>query len=214
MEVKSFEFNPFAENTYILFDETRECVVIDPGCYEKDEQQALISFIQDNQLTVSQVINTHCHIDHVLGNAFVKDYFKVDLLLNRIEEPLLRAVKTYAPNYGFNRYQDSEPDKFIDENDKITFGKQTLDILFVPGHSPGHLAFYHAETKTLIGGDVLFQNSIGRTDLYGGDYDTLIESIHTKLFALPDEVTVYPGHGPTTTIGFEKKTNPFCAITH
>jgi glyoxylase-like metal-dependent hydrolase (beta-lactamase superfamily II) len=214
MKVMSFVFNPFAENTYVLYDETKDCVIIDPGCYEKEEQNMLVKFIEENRLSVKQLINTHCHIDHVLGNAFVKDYFSVELLLHPLEEQMLRAVKTYAPNYGFNKYQDCTPDKLIDENDRIEFGDQSLEILFVPGHSPGHLAFYNEESKALIGGDVLFENSIGRTDLPGGDHDTLIESIHKKLFVLPHNVTVYCGHGPKTSIGFEKRTNPFCAITH
>ena len=213
LQIKSFEFNPFQENTYVLYDDTKECIIVDPGCFDKREEEVLKSFITNNQLTVKKLINTHCHIDHVLGNAFVKHQFKVKLSIHPIEETLLRAVKTYAPNYGFHNYQDSTPDAFIDENNRIEFGNQSLEILFVPGHSPGHIALYDSQTKTLIGGDVLFQNSIGRTDLPGGDFDTLIASIHQKFFTLPEDVTVYCGHGPTTTIGFEKRTNPFCALT-
>jgi|SRR5690606_8476525 hydroxyacylglutathione hydrolase len=212
LQIKHFEFNPFQENTYVLYDETGECVIIDPGCSTKYEEDQLKKFITENQLTVKQVINTHCHIDHVLGNAFVKQTFGVKLLIHPIEEPLLRAVKTYAPNYGFFGYQEAEPDAFITEEDVLHVGKEKLRILFVPGHSPGHLAFYHEPSLSLIGGDVLFYNSIGRTDLPGGDYDTLIASIHQKFFSLPDEVTVYCGHGPVTKIGYEKRTNPFCAI--
>lgn len=213
LQIKSFEFNPFQENTYVLYDETKECVIIDPGCFDKQEEQALVNFITANQLTVTKLINTHCHIDHVLGNAFVKQHFKVKLFIHPVEEALLRAVKTYAPNYGFYQYQESTPDEFMDETNVVVFGNQSLKVLFVPGHSPGHIALYDSLTKSLIGGDVLFQNSIGRTDLPGGDFDTLITSIHEKFFTLPDDVTVYCGHGPTTTIGFEKRTNPFCAIT-
>jgi hydroxyacylglutathione hydrolase len=212
LQIKSFEFNPFQENTYVLYDETNACVIIDPGCFDKREEETLTDFISTNQLAVKQLINTHCHIDHVLGNAFVKQAFGVKLYIHKIEEPLLRAVKTYAPNYGFFQYQESEADGFLDETSIIHVGQQTLQILFVPGHSPGHIALYHPSSKSLIGGDVLFLNSIGRTDLPGGDFDTLIASIHKKLFVLPDEVTVYCGHGPTTTIGYEKRTNPFCAV--
>ncbi|MBX2967461.1 MAG: MBL fold metallo-hydrolase [Cyclobacteriaceae bacterium] len=212
LQIKHFEFNPFQENTYILYDETGECIVFDPGCSTKQEEQHLHTFIIDNKLSVKKLVNTHCHIDHVLGNAFVKRTFGVELFIHPLEEPLLRAVKTYASNYGFPHYEETLPDKFLTENDTLTFGNQNLKILFVPGHSPGHLAFYDEETLSLIGGDVLFYNSIGRTDLPGGDYDTLINSIHQKIFGLPDEVTVYCGHGPVTKIGYEKRTNPFCAI--
>jgi glyoxylase-like metal-dependent hydrolase (beta-lactamase superfamily II) len=212
LQVKKFTFNPFMENTYVLFDETGECVIIDPGCVEKDEESELVEFIESNKLIVKQLINTHCHIDHVLGNAFVKRKFNVPLLIHPIEEAMLRAVKSYASNYGFSQYQESTPDSFLNEGDQVVFGNQKLEILFVPGHSPGHIAFYDAATKIVIGGDVLFENSIGRTDLPGGDYDTLINSIHQKFFTLPDDVTVYCGHGSETSIGFEKRTNPFCAI--
>lgn len=212
LQIKSFEFNPFQENTYVLFDETNECVIVDPGCVEKKEENALKKFIDDNHLTVKQLINTHCHIDHVLGNAFIKHTFKVSLYIHKLEAPLLKAVKTYAPNYGFPQYQDSEADGYIDETKNIQFGNQSLKILFVPGHSPGHIALYDLASKSLIGGDVLFQNSIGRTDLPGGNHNTLIQSIHQNIFTLPDDVTVYCGHGPTTKIGYEKRTNPFCAI--
>ncbi len=212
LKVISFVFNPFQENTYIIYDETNECAIIDPGCYEKEEQQELSDFIDDHSLHVKFLLNTHCHIDHVLGNSFVKDKYKVQLSVNKIEEPYLRAVVTYAPNYGFNKYESSEPDAYLDENDIVNIGNQKLSVIFVPGHSPGHIAFYHEESKSLISGDVLFYNSIGRTDLPGGNHNTLINSIHEKLFTLPDDVIVYPGHGQETTIGFEKKTNPFCAI--
>lgn len=213
LEVKKFVFNPFMENTYVLFDETGECVIIDPGCIEKEEETELTDFIQSKNVSVKKLINTHCHIDHVLGNAFVKRKYNVELFIHPIEEPVLRAVKSYASNYGFSHYQDSTAEHFLNEGDVVTFGNQQLSVLFVPGHSPGHIALYHPLTKTLLGGDVLFENSIGRTDLPGGNFDTLIRSIHTKFFTLPDDVTVYCGHGPETTIGFEKRTNPFCAIT-
>jgi glyoxylase-like metal-dependent hydrolase (beta-lactamase superfamily II) len=130
-----------------------------------------------------------------------------------LDEPVLKAVSAYAPNYGFQQYQDATADKYLEEGDEIVIGRQKFQVLFVPGHSPGHVAFFHAEEKALIGGDVLFKSSVGRTDLPGGDTDTLIRSIRQKLFVLPDDTTVYPGHGPTTTIGEEKVSNPFCAIT-
>lgn len=212
-KLQSFVFNPLQENTYVLYDDTKECVVIDPGCYDADEKNDLSDFIDTNGLTVSMLLNTHCHVDHVLGNAFVKERYKTKLYIHPGEEPTLKAVKVYAPHYGFYQYHETEPDAYLEPGKAITFGRQKLEVLFVPGHSPAHVAFYHPEEKILIGGDVLFYNSIGRTDLPGGDFDTLIRSIHEKLFTLPDEVTVYPGHGPETTIGYEKRTNPFCALT-
>jgi hydroxyacylglutathione hydrolase len=212
LQLQSFVFNPLQGNTYVLFDETKECVIIDPGCYEREEQYDLADFIETNQLKVVKLLNTHGHVDHVLGNAFVKETYKTKLYIHEQDAATLKAVKVYAPHYGFFQYQEAEPDIYLKEGEAVTFGNQSLDVLFVPGHAPGHIAFYHAASKTLIGGDVLFYNSIGRTDLPGGNYDTLIDSIHQKLFTLPDDVTVYPGHGPETTIGYEKKTNPFCAL--
>ena len=213
LQIRSFTFNAFQENTYILFDETKECVIIDPGCYEKDEEYELSQFIEEQDLTVKMLLNTHCHVDHVLGNYFVKEKYKVKLHIHPKDEPVLASVKVYAPVYGMAHYHETTPDVYLEENSTITFGNQSLKVLFVPGHAPGHVAFYSSENKIVIGGDVLFRNSIGRTDLPGGNFDTLINSIHQKLFTLPDDVVVYPGHGPETNIGFEKKTNPFCALT-
>ncbi len=212
ISIQSFVFNPFSENTYIIYDDTREAIVIDPGCYEPHEKKELDSFIKTNHLNVVLLINTHCHIDHVLGNDFVKSTYNVPFLIHKKEENLLRAVKAYAPNYGFTGYKDAIPDKFIDENNEVNWGDSHFEILFLPGHSPGHIGLYNAQQKILISGDVLFEGSIGRTDLPGGDMDTLIDSIQQKLFILPDDVTVYCGHGNTTTIGEEKIHNPFCAL--
>ena len=207
-----FTFNPLQENTYVLFDDTRECVIFDPGCYEKHEQQRLHTYIASNGLNVVKIVNTHCHVDHVLGNHFCKETFKAPLLIPRLEEAPLRSVPLYAPMYGFNAYAPAEPDGYLEGREKLTFGNTSLDMLFVPGHSVGHLAFYCKEGSFCIAGDVLFNGSIGRTDLPGGNFDTLIHSIHTQLFTLPDDTTVYCGHGPYTKIGDEKRFNPFCAI--
>ena len=212
LKIRKFEFNPFQENTYVLYDETKECVVVDPGCYEKDEEEELDAFIKSEGLKVKVLLNTHCHVDHVLGNWYVKNRYGVKLLIHPSDEVVLRAVKVYAPNYGMHNYHDTEPDGFLKENELIRFGNQELKILFVPGHAPGHVAFYDEKTRQLVSGDVLFYNSIGRTDLPGGNYETLISSIHRMIFTLPDDVVVYPGHGPETSVGFEKRTNPFCAI--
>lgn len=213
INIEAFTFNPFMENTYILFNEEKNALIIDPGCYEEHEKNELIEFIEDNNLTVEKLINTHCHIDHVLGNAFIKQKFDVELYIHEKDLITLNAIPAYAANYGFAKYQPSTPDHFIDEGDTIMLGNDKLEVLFVPGHAPGHVAFYNEAQHFLIGGDVLFQRSIGRTDLPGGNFDTLMESIHDKLFNLPNDVTVFCGHGDATTIGEEKAYNPFCALS-
>jgi glyoxylase-like metal-dependent hydrolase (beta-lactamase superfamily II) len=212
INVQSFVFNPFQENTYVVYDRTREAVIVDPGCYDQYEKKELDDFIESNHLQVKMLLNTHCHIDHVLGNSHVKEKYGVKLFLYSTEEFVLNAQKILAPHYGLHLYQEAKPDAYLKEGDTITFGEQKFSVLFVPGHSPGHIAFYNEKEKLVIAGDVLFQSSIGRTDLPGGNYNTLINSIHQKLFTLPNEVTVYPGHGSETTIGVEKRTNPYCAL--
>ncbi|MBL7874571.1 MAG: MBL fold metallo-hydrolase [Cyclobacteriaceae bacterium] len=212
IQVQSFTFNPFSENTYVVYDETRSGVIIDPGCYEPDEKMTLTRFIDTENIKVKYLLNTHCHIDHVLGNDFVKERYKVPLLIHAKEAPVLKAVKAYAPTYGFAQYHEAEPDEYLEEGKPISFGNVEFQILFLPGHAPGHVGFYHKESKSLFGGDVLFDGSIGRTDLPGGDMNTLISSIQIKVFALPDDVIVYPGHGDPTSVGKEKISNPFCAL--
>jgi glyoxylase-like metal-dependent hydrolase (beta-lactamase superfamily II) len=213
LHIQSFEFNPFSEHTYILYDETSDAVVVDAGCYEREEEHKLSGFIADKKLNVKAIINTHSHLDHILGAYYVKDRYKVPLLIHRLDEPTLRMGPMSSQFYGIHKYTDVAHDGFISEGTSINVGNQTLQVIFVPGHAPGHVAFYHEEQKVLIGGDVLFYRSIGRTDLPGGDYNTLIKSIHEKIFTLPDEVVVYPGHGPATTVGDEKVKNPYCALT-
>jgi len=213
LSIQTFTFNAFSENTYVVSDETGAAIVIDPGCYTRDEQLQLSTYVETHKLEIKLLLNTHCHIDHVLGNEFVKDKYHVPLLLHKIEEPQLRAVKNYAPLYGFDGYRGAEPDGFIDTMELISFGNTNWSILFLPGHSPGHVGFYDDHEKILFGGDVLFAGSIGRTDLPGGDFDTLIKSIHQQIFTLSDNVVVYPGHGPTTTVGEEKISNPYCALS-
>lgn len=212
IQIKSFTFNPFQENTYVLYDESNEAIIIDPGCYEKSEEEALTSFIKEKKLKPVKLLNTHGHIDHVLGNSFVKEEFYLELTIGNKDLETLESVGAYAANYGFPLYRPAIADIFIEEGDQITFGLSQLEVIFLPGHAPGHLAFYNTAQNICIGGDVLFEGSIGRTDLPGGDFDTLIASIKLKLFKFADEMTVYPGHGNTTTLGKEKRTNPFCAI--
>ena len=213
IQIQTFAFNPFSENTYVVFDQTGEGVIIDPGCYETEEKTTLAKFIEDEGIKIKYLLNTHCHIDHVLGNDFVKEKYKIPFLIHPKEEPVLKSVKAYAPSYGFAQYHEALPDQFINEGDKILFGNIVFQVVFLPGHAPGHIGFYDSDSKSLFSGDVLFQQSIGRTDLPGGDHNTLIKSIHQKIFTLPDEVVVYPGHGDTTTVGEEKVSNPFCALS-
>lgn len=212
LSLHRFTFNDLAENTYLLYEPAGSCLVIDPGCYYNEEQAELAGFITQQGLTVTHVLNTHCHVDHVLGNYFVTERFRVPLFIPTGEQPVLNSVKVYAPMYGFHQYSEATPTGFLTPATSLTLGEARIRILSVPGHSPDHVAFYLESQKIVIGGDVLFRESIGRTDLPGGNFDTLIRSIHTQLFTLPDDVTVYPGHGPETTIGYEKKYNPFCAL--
>ncbi len=212
IHIQSFTFNPFSENTYVLYDDALDAVIVDPGCYEKHEQEELADFISLNKLSLKLLLNTHCHIDHVLGNEFVKRRYNVPFLIHPTELPVLKSVKVYAPNYGFPNYHEVLPDGELKEGMPVRFGKSSLDVLFLPGHSPGHVGFYESQQKFLISGDVLFYHSVGRTDLPGGNSNTLIASIREKLFLLPDEVTVHSGHGPATTLGEEKLHNPYCAL--
>ncbi|MBC7449575.1 MAG: MBL fold metallo-hydrolase [Hymenobacteraceae bacterium] len=210
MRVHSFTFNTFAENTYVLIDDaTRQCAVVDPGCYTPAEQATLRAFIVAEQLTPTALLLTHSHIDHVLGLDFVAHTWNLTPQHHALDQETLRAVPLYAAPYGFPNLRLPETTRLLPTDGPVTFGTITLDVRFAPGHAPGHVVFYHAPTAQVLGGDVLFRGSVGRTDLPGGDLATLEASIRAQLYTLPDAVTVYPGHGPTTTIGQEKRTNPF-----
>lgn len=210
MEVKIFEFNPIAENTYVLYDESQECVIIDAGSFYPDEKRGLLDFILGNDLVVKHLLNTHLHFDHVFGNAFVHEQFHVKPQANQADEFLLDAMPAQLRMFGFPEMEEAPGiDKYIKENDIIEFGNQKLIVLEVPGHSPGSVAFYSSARECVFSGDALFRGSIGRTDLTGGNYEQLLESIQTKLFTLPPETVVYPGHGATTTIREEMMNNPF-----
>ena len=209
LNVQSFTFNPVQENTYLLYNEERLCCIIDPGCYFASEEIELRNFIELHQLTPKYLLNTHCHLDHIFGNRFIHKTYGLTLHLHKLEKQVL----DFGPASGqmwqlpFDNY-DGEL-KYIDEGDIIKLGNDELEVLFTPGHSPGHVCFYDRASKFLIGGDVLFNGSVGRTDLPGGDFTTLEQSIKTKLYTLHEDVIVYPGHGHSTTIGDEMKTNPF-----
>ncbi len=209
LHIKAFTFNPVQENTYLIYNDRGDCCIIDPGCYFSSEETALKDFVKENGLKPVLLLNTHCHLDHIFGNRFVQREWNLTLHLHRDEKQLLDLGPTQGQmwNLPFDDY-DGEL-KYIGEGDVIKLGDEKLQILLTPGHSPGHLCFYNAEYKFVIGGDVLFNGSIGRTDLPGGDFSTLERSIQTKLYSLPADVVVYPGHGDSTTIGEEMKTNPF-----
>ncbi len=207
--IHSFTFSPFSENTYVLYDETNEAVVIDPGCLQQFEKEQLAQFVADNDLTVKYLLQTHAHLDHVFGSAFVKRKYGVQMLMHRLEVQILSEVEGRCKMWGIPGYEPVEPDIFIDETDKIKFGNSQLEVLFVPGHAPGHIAFVNHQERFVVGGDVLFHGSVGRTDLPFCDHAALINSIKTEFFTLPDDYTVYAGHNQPTTIGHEKRTNPF-----
>ncbi|MCC7232249.1 MAG: MBL fold metallo-hydrolase [Bacteroidia bacterium] len=212
IRLQSFTFNPFQENTYLLWDDSRECIIIDPGCYTVAEKQILASFIEDEKLKPVRLLNTHAHIDHILGNAFVCSRYGIQPEIHPGEMDILRAAPVYGEMWGIQAEPSPEPCRIPDPGDRIHAGKFSLEILFTPGHSPASVSFYSPDDRLLIGGDVLFYESIGRTDLPGGDYDTLICSIRERLFVLPPETKVYAGHGPATSISHEMEFNPFLSV--
>jgi len=209
LSVQSFTFNPFQENTYVLYNENKECCIIDPGCYFEQEQKALTQFINENSLRPALLLNTHCHIDHVFANEAVHQTYGLNLHVHPLEEGVLAFGPLTGEKYALNFTPYTGSLKFISEKDVVTVGDDELQILFTPGHSPGSISFYSKAHKFVIAGDVLFEGSVGRTDLPGGSFSVLEESIKTKLYTLPADVVVYPGHGNSTTIGDEMKTNPF-----
>ena len=209
MKIKTFAFNPFQENTYILYDETNDCVIIDPGCFNNQEENELSNFIEEYKLNPVRLLNTHCHIDHVLGNKFIEEKYGLKPEYSKNEIPVMEMAKQASMLYEIPYKESSVAENYIEENDVVEFGKTKLHLLSVPGHSPGHLVFINKEDKSIIGGDVLFYGSIGRTDLPLGNHEDLIRNIRSKIFVLHDDFVVYPGHGPTTTLGFEKQNNPF-----
>lgn len=204
-----FTFSPIQENTYVLHNEEGEAIIVDPGCYFPAEQETLHKYLEHNGLKPIMLLNTHCHLDHVFGNKWVSETYNLDLNIHPLEEKVLLRAPEIGQLYGlpFENYIGQL--HFFKADEMISFGKHEFEIIHVPGHSPGSVCFYCKEDHFLISGDVLFRESIGRTDIPGGDHDLLIQSIRQKLFSLPDETIVYNGHGPHTTIGHEKKHNPF-----
>ena len=210
MTIKTFIFNPIQENTYIIFDESREAAIIDAGCFFDAEKQQIVRFFEENNLTLKRVLNTHLHFDHQLGNKFLFDTYGISPEAGVEDEFLIDSFAQQMKMFGFPpNVQAQAIGAYITDNQEIKIGESCLRAIHVPGHSPGSMAFYNEKDGVLFSGDVLFQHSIGRTDLEHGDYATLIHSIQQKLLPLPDSTVVYSGHGPTTTIGNEKQFNPF-----
>jgi len=210
--LKRFAFNPFQVNTYVLSDETGMCIIIDPGMQGVAEEKEIAEYITTNKLKPVMLLLTHAHIDHIVGNSFIADKYNLPLTAHKDCVPFLTNAIAHASTFGLTLNKVKDIDNFIDEDKDIKFGHSSLKVLFTPGHANGSLCFYSKEDKFVITGDVLFNQSIGRTDLQTGDYDLLQNSIWKKLFTLPDDTIVYPGHGPETSIGFEKVNNPFVAI--
>lgn len=214
LTVKGFTFNPFQENTYVVSDPSGQCLIIDPGCYYQEEKDELSGYIRSAGLTPSLLINTHCHLDHIFGNAFVADLFDLHLHLHELEIPVLDFAPAAGLMYNLPFENYSGPRHLVKAAGEGLPGFPGIKVLFTPGHSPGSISFYCPEEKWIISGDVLFQRSVGRTDLPGGNQDVLLESIRSRLFTLPDETVVLSGHGPSTLIGEEKKENPFLNGSH
>jgi len=207
--LKYFNFNPLQVNNYLVYDETHECVIVDATCYFESEKEELLDFIVKNGLKPVRLLNTHCHFDHIVGNKFVLDNFKIPLCAHKSDEFLLKILVDTSQRFGLKADASPDIDIFLKDGDIIHLGNHELEVLHVPGHSPGSLAFHVRRDHTLLSGDTLFNGSVGRTDLPGGSSKDLIHSIKTKLYTLERITKVYPGHGPSTTIGAEIDTNPF-----
>lgn len=210
MKIQKFTFNSFFENTYIIWDEqSLSAAVIDAGMEEDYEEEEIKSFINSNSLKIKYLVNTHCHIDHLLGVRFIKDEYNPEYLIPEKDLPLFENAPVQAGMFGVNLKKLPNTYKYLSEEENLSLGSQVIKCIFTPGHSPGEFCLYAVDGNFCVTGDVLFRESIGRTDLYGGNYNQLIDSIKTKLFILGDDVVLYPGHGEESTIGHEKLHNPF-----
>ncbi len=212
LQIKKFTFSPFQENTYIIFNENKEAWIIDPGMYDKNEEKIFFDFIENEKLIPQLLLCTHTHIDHIFGCHAVLNKFTIPFAFHQKDEVVFQNAALVSERYGVEYKNSPQPTFFINESKMLMLGNYSFSVLFTPGHSPGSVCFYCKEENIIISGDVLFQNSVGRTDLPGGDMNTLINSIHTQLFPLPDQTKVFSGHGPETTIGLEKMNNPFVGL--
>lgn len=209
IQIKTFYFNDLRTCCYLLWDETKECVIVDPGCFSESEKNRLVKFMNENELKPVKLVNTHGHFDHVMGNVFVSGQWNLETWMNRNDIPQLARTSTYGNYFGYEIPQPSEEVHSLEDGDRLTFGDSYLEVRHTPGHSRGGIVLYSPEGEFVLVGDSLFAGSIGRTDLPGGDFDELMESLRTKVLVLPPDTTVYPGHGPATTIAAELSTNPF-----
>jgi len=209
LEIKIFVFNPITENTYLLFDDSREAVIIDPGNYSREEDEELAQFIEDKNLTVKYILNTHPHVDHVIGNNFCKEKFGAPLLMSENGLGVYRYAPHYCVAFGMDAPEFPKADRYISDGDKILFGDEKLEVIGTAGHTSGCVSFYSAENKCVFVGDALFKGSIGRTDLPTGDIELLLQNIRNRLLTLPDDTVVYSGHGECTTVSDEKRNNPY-----
>ncbi len=207
--IKAFSFNPFQTNTYLVWDDSKEAVIIDAAMYSGEENQRISAFIKENSLKLKANICTHAHVDHIMGNAFIEEEFGLKPVMDESGKLFLENAQEYASSFGLSIPKVVETSEFVSEGDKIKFGDTVLLVISTPGHADGSICLYDEAGKNLFSGDVLFQRGIGRTDLPTGDFETLLRSIKEKLFKLEDDVIVYPGHGEPTSIGEEKKTNPY-----
>ena len=212
MQIHAFTVNPFSENTYVLYDETGEAVLLDPGFSYPEEEKELEDFIIGKKLKLKKILLTHAHIDHVLGCRFVAERFVVGTMMHHNDLFLLQRATDIGRMYGVPVAEPPAPEGFLSHGDVFSFGSTQLEVRFTPGHSPGSISFIHHESRSVFSGDVLFSGSIGRTDLPGGDMDVLLESIRKQLLYLPDDYSVFSGHGQPTQIGIERKQNPFLRI--
>lgn len=209
LQLVPFTFNPFSENTYLWVNENKECWITDPGMYGVEEEKVLTDYIEKNGLQPQQILNTHAHIDHIFGIDALKTKYQIPFGMHADDLPVLEGAVGSAMLFGFNFGAAPQPDFFIEHHQTIQLGADTVEVRLAPGHSPGSIVFYYPKGGFVVSGDVLFQGSVGRSDLPGGDAATLLNSIRQELYTLPDETVVYSGHGPITTIGNEKRTNPF-----
>lgn len=209
IEIKRFYFNDLRVCTYILWDSTKEALIIDPGMYSEAENERLASFIEENGLKPVKLLNTHGHFDHIMGNAFVVEHWGIDSYIHPADKPHLQRAVQYSEMFGYKVEQPPLDTIDIEEGERISFGDSYVEVMATPGHTRGGVAFYHPEEKFVITGDSLFAGSIGRTDLPGGDYEELMATLLGKIVKLGDDYRVYPGHGPATTIGEELDNNPF-----
>ena len=207
--IKPFVFNGFMVNTYLLFDETREAIIVDAACSDEREEEHLENFLETKSLKLVHNINTHCHIDHILGNAFIEDRYGIRPEYHPANEPFLLRAKELGASYGYTLSRIPDPGSFLHDGEMIRWGGSSLKVIYTPGHADGSCSLYNQEQGFVLTGDVLFRDSIGRTDFPTGDFDLLMKSIREKLFTLPDDTVIYPGHGPETEIGYEKRNNPF-----